>query len=1240
MLLCSKAMKPLCRMFSAPMLALLLSAFTTFLPAQEFRATLTGTVTDASGAVVPGAEVQAANTDTGQKYTVKTSGSGGYFIPYMLPGLYSVTAAAPGFQKQMRDNVLLDAAKSLGVNFQLQVGSSTQTVEVTSTVPLLENANGSGGTILTGRQLENLPLNGRQVYTLLGTTPGSQFAQTQFGAAGYSGTRGWDVSNNYTLGGGVQGYQQFTLNGTNITQQTGGGAGTWELAPSLDSLQEVNVQTQTYDARYGRSGGGTVNMVVKSGSNAYHGTAYDYLENGHLNANVFQNNVAGLPKQMIHQNQFGGTFGGPVKKDKIFFFGSYEGYRETIPYSVVASTVPTYLQPSATGVNFNNTAASGITYQVYDPSTTACVAPGSNPYLPVAGTSVGNCPSPNHYGRLPFANNTIPLSRISPAGAAILKLYTAPNTGGASLSNNLVMNAPDVYSYDQPMARVDYDTSDKTRWYSLFAFQHGLENRNTNGLTGVAERGNIDHTRQSLTASQDMTHIFSPTLLADFKLSFARFLDFGNNGNVAAAADASTIGLNMPVIPTRAGPDLPEITLNGFATAVGNTQSNSVYNNLIFDTDFTKTKGSHTIHIGGEIAEFQFANPLSVGNANGAFTFGTAYSQYNPQSANTCPGCSSVIHDNISVADLLLGTPASGSLNYNLTYFDYYPTYAIYVQDDWKISRRLTLNLGLRYDVQTGTKERHNYINRGMCTTCVNPLTNNPTFQAAVNKPSNQAAWTAAGIDPNTLKTVWGGLEFAGANGQPKAGYDTDWTNIQPRFGFAYQANSKTVIRGGYGIMYAVGLEGGTFFGATASTAYIASQNGGLTPTNYFASGNPYPTGVNAPTGNSLGLLTNVGNQMTIDFPQRRIPRSQNFSFGFQRELPWRMVLDASYNGNYTDRLRNGTADSNGGSVWLNGTMPLSQYQIGLANPNYFSRQVPNPYYGSVPAGTTMGTATVPAYYLMTPLYSQFHIVGQANDPLGKERYNALQVKFNKRLYGEGDRGLSFQVAYTWSKTMQANGYINGWPYQDANLLYQLAPTDREHVFTMTGEWAIPVGQGSKFMAHGVLGQIVNGWNVNWITSIQSGFPLSLSSQSYDYQCNHGYAPDGGSTNSNYIYNNYNYTLPNGSKSAGGCWVPSSTISPYFLNYLPKHIGQVRLPSIPNLDLSLSKNFAIWESVRLQFRADALNLTNSPLRQAVDTTPTDGPARYQGGVWSGFGTVNQNQYNFPRIIQLSLKVLF
>ncbi len=1202
----------------------------TLLLAQEFRATLTGSVTDPSGAVVPNASVEAVNNDTQQKYNVTTTGKGDYFIPYMLPGTYTVTVTAPGFQKQVQNNVVLEAAKSFAVNFKLQVGEASQTVQVTSAPPLIETANGSGGTILTQRELESVPLNGRQVYTLLGTTPGSQFYQTQFGANGFSGNRGWDVNNSYTLGGGVQNYQQFTLNGTNMTVQQGGGSqgeGTWEIAPNLDALQEVNVMTTTYDARYGRTGGGTVNMVVKSGSNQFHGNAYDYFENGHLNANNFENNVTGIAKSMIHQNQFGGTFGGPVKKDKIFFFGSFEGYRESIPFTTVANTIPTYLQPSGSGVNFNNTAQSGVTYLVYDPLTTTCLSPGG---------SLSNC-SGNNYARTLFPNNTIPASRISPIGAAILKLYPAPNSGGGALDNNLVVNTPDVYNYNQPMARVDYDTSDKTRWYSLFAFQHGTEDRNTNGLPGVAERCNCAHMRQDLTASQDMTHIFSPTLLADFKLSFSRFVENSTDGNLKAAQPASSIGLTMPVIPTRPVADLPEITLNGtpgFATAVGNSVSDWVYNNMFFDTDWTKTTGNHTIHFGGMLGEYQQADPNTVGNPNGVFAFGSGYTQYNPKQANKCPGCASNVQDGFDVADLLLGYPDSGHVDYNYTIFDYTPVWAAYVQDDWKITRHLTVNIGVRYDVQVGTREHHNYLNRGVCMTCVNPITNTPQFQANVNNPANIAAWAAAGIDPNSLKVAYGGLEFAGANGQPRNAYDTDWSNIEPRFGFAYQLSPKTVIRGGYGVEFAVGLEGGNTAGASQSTGYVNNLSDGITPTNYFLSGTPFPNGVAVPTGNTLGLLTSVGSQLAVDFPERRIPRSQVFSFGFQHELPAQMVLDVRYVGNYTDRLRNGTASSNGGNVWLNGTMSLAQYQKALADPNYFSKQVPNPYYGVVPITASRGqNPTINAEALMTP-YSDFNLIGQPDDPLGKERYNALEVKLNKRF----TQGFGFQVSYTYSKTMQKNGYINGWPYQDAQLLYQLVPTDRTHVFTMTAEYALPVGKGKKFMAHGVLGQVVNDWNINWITAIQTGFPLGIS-QGNDYQCNHPYRPDGGPNNTDYLYNNYSYQY-NGKTSPTGCWITNSTISPYFLNYLPQRIGQVRAPSIPNLDVSVFKDFVLRESLRLQFRADALNITNSALRQAVQTDPTKGPAVYQGGVWNGFGTVNDQQYNFPRIIQLAMKITF
>lgn len=221
--------------------------------AQEFRGTLTGQVTDPSGATVAGAQVQAVNNATQQTYPTTTTDKGVYFIPYMLPATYTVTVTATGFKTQVQDNVVLQASSSRGLNFTFQLGTETQTVEVTGAPPLIETANGSGGTVLTGQQLENLPMNGRQVYTLLGTTPGSQFLQTQFGAQGYSGTRAWDTSNNYTLGGSASGYQQFTLDGTNVTLQAHGAQGTWQIAPNVDALQEVNVMTTTYDARYGRT---------------------------------------------------------------------------------------------------------------------------------------------------------------------------------------------------------------------------------------------------------------------------------------------------------------------------------------------------------------------------------------------------------------------------------------------------------------------------------------------------------------------------------------------------------------------------------------------------------------------------------------------------------------------------------------------------------------------------------------------------------------------------------------------------------------------------------------------------------------------------------------------------------------------------------------------------------------------------------------------------------------------------
>jgi len=1172
------------------------------LHAQEFRATLTGQVTDEAGAVMTKATVTAVNNDTKQSYVSKTTKEGTYYIPYVLPGTYTVTVTAEGFRTEVQDGVLIQTSGYRGVNFTMHVGSVSDSITVSDETPLLETANGSGGTVLTERELENAPLNGRQVYMLLGTTPGSQFTTTTFGSSGNSGTRGWDVSNSYVVGGGVQGYQQFTLNGTNVTEQSTGGKGTWEIAPNVDALQGVNVMTSTYDARYGRTGAGTINMVVKSGTNNYHGTLYEYIENSVFNANNFENNLNGTKRQNMVQNQFGATFGGPILRDKIFFFTSYEGYRESLAFSTLTSVPPSFLRPTNGGdVDFTS---SGFT--VYDPLTTRCSDPTG---------SIGNCSGT--YVRDEFPNNTIPASRINSIGAAVLNLYPLPNINATSLQNNYLANTPDLYAYDQEMMRVDYNTSPNIRWYSLFATQSGSEYRNTSGFPAPAENGNIGVTHLQVTASQDMTWTISPTLLLDAKASFSRYFMSSPNGDFSKAVDPTTIGLTMPQIPTTTLKQLPQFTTSQYyPQVVGNTLTSGTYNDISFSVDLTKELGRHALHFGGEAHNFNHGTPGQAGDANGTFNFSSFATQYNPFTRNSQPG----INDGFDVGDMLLGAPSSGNVAYNQNTVSYFSFWDVYVQDDWRATKNLTLNLGLRYDVQYGVKAWHNAVNRGMCLTCVNTaVTNNSTYQA--NLAADSSALQAAGVDPSSLSTVYGALEFAGANGQPDAAYDTDYGNIAPRLGFAYQVSPKTVIRGGYGLMYSFGLENGTYSGFSQTTNYTESLNGDITPSNYFSSGTPFPNGVQQPTGASGYPLTGIGNSQSLDFPQRKIPYSHMASIGIQQELPDQMTLDVRYSGNFAYKLRTGTT--------LN-PISYSLLQEGIQNPNLFDRQVANPYYGVLPASSTIGQSkTIKALTLMMP-YSAFGQVSWDAAPLGRNMYDALEVKLNKRLGGPD--ALSFQLAYTWSKTMNGTGYQNSYPYQDPIVKYEISPYDRTHMFTLSDQWNLPFGQGKRFLSNPgrILGAFVNQWQFDSILSAQAGFPVSMNT-SYYYNCSHSFTPDGGPSLSHYLYNDYS----NGTKL--GCF---TAIPEYQLKNLPDRLGTLRQPTAPNLDATLQKTFPITERYNLTFRADAFNLTNSVVFPGPDSNPNDGPPTCNGQSCTGYGTVTLNQQNFPRILQFALKVAF
>jgi hypothetical protein len=1282
------------------LLASLFSASTAI--TQEFRATLSGRVTDSTGAVVVKAKVTVVEVSSKTTYAASTNNDGTYYIPYVLPGTYSVTVTAKGFKTAIQDNVRLFASQGFGQNFQLQVGGDTERVEVTDAPPELETTTGSGDNLILQREMETVPLNGRQAYNLIGTTPGSQSYNTSAGPGG-TGTRGWDDNNGYSIGGGApQGdaalgsFNQFTLNGINITQQTtfaNQSAGAWSVSPNLDTISEVNVMTTNYDAQFSRTAGGTVNVVTKSGGNKFHGDLFETYSGTLFDANTFSQNLIGLPRQGYVENQYDGTFGGPIKKDKLFFFFGFEGYNESISGGVEVNVPPAYLRPNfsgnpsnVTGIDFGLASAldpahfgpgsgepAGI--PIYQPGTASC--PASE------GATAAACSNSKDLYQTPFPNDTIPLSQVGSTALAVMKYIPLPNIASAAnfaTGDNYYLPAPILTHYYQPTIRVDYNLNDKNKLYSYYEWQTGAEYKSTNGLTGIAANGNINQLRENWAAGQDITHTFSPTFVLDAKVSFSRFQQVSPDGDVASPQNPSTIGLSMPLPGTTNIQDLPEINVadnytggilgqstSTNSTIFGNSVVSDATTNLELDVDLTKIKGNHSLHIGGSIAHFQYGDWNYGGHPNGDFNFGSSFTQYNPTNSGcygNTPGstgnaCNSSEGNGSSLADFYLGYPGpnpshssnGGGIDWEDTNAEGQPVYGIYFQDNWRVTPRLTLNLGIRYDVQRGLRDRHNALDAGMCLTCVNPVSSDANFQANVANATNAAAWSAAGLTAPTQ--ALGGQIFPGVNGQGRDAYFTDWSNVGPRAGFAYTLNSKSVIRGGYGLVYQGGLEGGSNIGFAETTPYIDSPNGGVSPSAAFQSGSPYG-GVSliVPPGSSQGLLSNVGiDGNSFDFPQRKMPLGEVFSFGGEHELPGRIVVDARYAGNYSYRNRV--------MVWLTAAnTSLSEWNAAIANPNLFTAEVPNPYYNvaaAIQGGSGCGTSpTVWALDLLQP-FSQYcsagstaALVGRYNDPIGRNWYNGLEVKGSRHVYGSS-RGLFFQAAYTWSKTINGNGYPFGWPFQGSaapvpggvstHQQHVIASTDRDQILSLTPVWDLPFGKGSLLLPNpsAPLGFFINGWTLSSVIQVQSGQPVSLNNGwAYSSSCKWGQMhPAGKPSMGNWLRND--------SATISNCWsqVPNVEGYTWGLQSTPQQATVVRQPTAADFDISLMKTTQIREGKDFILRLDAFNALNSPQFGGPDSNPGDGPPVFTpASGWSGFGTIGPTQQNFPRILKVSGKITF
>lgn len=1154
---------------------------------QDFRATISGQVTDPSNAALPGVTVKAVNVGTNETVEAITNDEGYYTLPYLTPGTYNVEASLAGFAPLRREGIVLRVADKLNLPLKLKIGEISQAITVVGEQELIETGSADRGLVYDPIKVQEYPLNGRQTYMLMSLTPGVIFTQEQFGSSGFSGTRGWDVNSSYRINGARTGQNLFLLNGAPISNN----GGSWQLAPNVEAVQEFKVMTNTYDAGYGRFGGGVVNTTIKSGSNNWHGDIFEYWRNRIFDANSFQNNTIHGPKGFHNQHQFGGVAGGPIRKDKDFIFGSFEGWQEVVPFPAVSSTAPVLLRD---GQHFTD-----LGYKVYDPLT-----------IHVCGTKPGETTAVcqgQTYIRDQFPGNVIPANRLSPVGAKILSYYPAPNAPG--LNNNFVAAGNlGRYYYQQPMVRWDHVFGPNDKLNAMWTYQQGFEYRDSTGFGKPAANGNVNNERFDMNIILSETHVMSPTTVLDFRASFGRFTQT-TPGPSDLSLSAKSIGMTEMIhSPTSEFDVVPTINDGGGSEytrifSTGSVFTWNTYNQWNFTPSLSMNRGRHTLRSGFEINYVARAD-INLGASNGTFQFSPGWTQQLPARRLNAT-------DGSTAATMLLGTPTGGSIAYNNTFYRTRPYYGLYVQDDWKVSPSVTLNLGLRYDVQVPWLERYNRTNRGFDPSVKSPLSdqilaNWAKLKADYDKANPNAKYKY----PAPPAALTGAILFPGVDGQPRRIYETDWTNFAPRVGIAWRVRGNTVIRAGGGVYYQSPTQNNTTFGFSQSTPYTTSLDGGLTPSarlnGPYSLVNPFPNGLAVPPGSSAGALTGIGGGISFDPPHYRIPRTYQYSFGIQQQLPYGIVGEVSFAGNYQNHIDFGY-DMNHQS--------LANQQIAIADPSYYNRTLPNPFFGILPVTTGLGgSATTTGGTLLRPdpIFS-----GSITNNLvqqGKYRSDALQVKVERRTFGESSKTgvLTWVLSYTFSKSYEQNHRLNDWNDKEPPIR-EIDFQDKPQNIAFSGVWDLPFGANRRFDVGNPLARaIVSNWRFDWIYTYLSGYPVGWPNLINNCSSWHAAKQD-----EDHWFNN--------DKS---CYVQFPTNS---LRTIPDRFSDIRQPAVgPQLNAAVEKTMHFAERYRVQFRLEAFNATNHPIRGNVDT----------GFTSATFGRLPKSQNNFPRFLQIAGKLYF
>ncbi len=1176
--------------------AVLTMAAPTF--AQSYYGTVKGEVHDPQGASVGNAEVSLTDRDTKITRKSMTNGSGEYVFNAVDPGTYDISIVTTGFAKYVRSGLIVATQQTVQLDIPLTLGASTEVVEVTATEPLIDNATASNGQVFDTQKLVDLPNLGRNPFLLAKLNNNI----TATGDPRFNRFQDQSGSSAISVAGGPINGNNYEIDGVPITDFSNRAV----IIPSVEAVQELKIQANTYDAEVGRTGGGVFNTLLKSGSNTLHGNLYGSTRQSNWAANTWNNNFTGAPRPVTTQYSYEGSIGGPIWKDKAFFMATEEGYRQRSPLAA-DYYLPTDLERAgdfsqsfvnATYVPAGQTTSvtQRVPLTIYNPSTT-------NPTSGVRTAFAGN--------RLPNIN-----------AVAARALAALPHCTGTCATSTTTFGAPNFHPTDilgdradEAIFKVDYQVLQ--RWLANASYMHyGSKEPGGNPLGSFAGSSSSYLLYRKVDAfEQNNVITLNPTTVLTVGYGQNRFPN--NTLDLTSGYSTATqLGIQGPFGTSAQKQAFPELAFSQLPQLGTNNSGPAVFYSRQVVAGIAKSLGKQSLKAGYVFRSIS-VDFTNVSTSNGLFNFSNTFTAVNP-TAKLGPMNQQTGAD---LADFLLGSPTSGSVTTTTPLALNVRYQAGYLQDDYRITDRLTLNFGLRYDYELGLRERNNHYATGFNQTAVSPLT------------------SIAGV--STL----GGVTFAGVGGAPVHTGDNSHLKFAPRGGFNFQVNPNMVVRGGYGVFFApiyYSTSPSLAPGYTATTTYIASNDSNKTAANSLS--NPYAA-LLQPVGNTLGLSQGIGSSLTVIDQNRRNPVVQQYSADIEQQFPGGIAIQIGYVGSKGRNILPGNGTTyNIDQVNFNavpygvGACPTNP--TGLSTSAFLNASSNNPYYQK--GGTGVIAAAKVANSQLCKPFPEFSSVN-VQPSSSKSIYNSAILKGQRRF----SHGLTLVSTYTWSQNWDSsfgqssnlnvgnNGPQNVYNINGPGGEYARAINNIPQRFTFGGTATLPFGRGMAFLNtnNKLINLAIGGWSANMNFVAQSGGPLAIQQNTNN---NSGY---GDSVQRPNLVAGVNPCTSGTVQNRLGVGGRTAYLNAAAFNIapagtygnVPRTLGGCSSPGMRNADISVFKDFQA-ERVHFRFQAEALNAFNTPLFALT----TNGLRPDSGS----FGQVSTNTINFPRFISLGGRISF